>query len=77
MDSRRLYQALNLGSPPQFSFNTLSSALSIPKGDVCGRFRKEVLNHRSAPWFPIDMGESLKLLQPLKDVGRAHNCKFL
>jgi len=63
--------------PHQFSFDALGSTLSIPKDEVCGRFRKTVLNHHSAPWFPIDMGESLELLQPRKDIGRAHSCKFL
>ena len=63
--------------PHQFSFNALSSTLSIPKDDVCGRFRETVLNPHSALWFPIDMGESLKLLQPRKHIGRADSCKFL
>jgi len=63
--------------PHEFSFNALGSTLSIPEDDVCGRFRKTVLNHHSAPWFPIDICESLKLLQPREDVGRAHSSKFL
>jgi hypothetical protein len=45
--------------PHQLSFNALGSTLSIPKDGVRGRFRKTVLNHHSASWFPIDMGESL------------------
>jgi hypothetical protein len=61
----------------QLSFNALGSTHSISKDEVRGRFCKTVLNPHSAPWFPIDVGESLKLLQPWKDEGRAYNCKFL
>jgi hypothetical protein len=70
--------------------NAQGHALSVPvrlrcigqhalyfQGRGLSRFRKVVLNHHSAPWFPIDMGQSLELLQPRKDIGRAHSCKFL
>jgi len=57
--------------PHQFRFNALGSTLPISKDEVCGRFGETVLKPHSAPWFPIEMSESLKLLQPRKDIGRS------
>jgi hypothetical protein len=50
--------------PHQFGFNALGGKLSISKHVVCSRLSETMLKPYSGPWFPIDVGESFKLLQP-------------